>query len=338
MSILLTVIIFLVALIFIFNHLGVRVREKGMRPISAQEIENAGQKYTFTNDGRLVAYAVYGSEQLGGDVVINMHGSALEAGFETATYANICHALNVKGIAISLPGCGFSDQKPGRQVIEWASEDLAAVLKAEHVEQFHISGHSQGAPHAMAAALTYPDRVIGLGLNAPFLPPALNQELGFGSTIGTGQTPLSGSLKKYSMGWYFSVFCIVFGMLPPSVATGVLRKGFPKVKADTELVERFHASLKRGVVRGTCGSTWETAQDSCFDWGFDVRDLTHSNAFVWHADDDNTVPSIQGKWLAGLLGADHKHKAEGYGHLTYCSGQYQKPEKSIIAAMIKGVS
>lgn len=338
MSLLLTIIGLLVALIVIFNHIGVRVRKKGMRPISAQEIEDAGQKYALTNDGRLVAYAVYGSEQPEADVVINMHGSALEAGFEKATYANICHALNVKGIAISLPGCGFTDQKPGRKVIEWASEDLAAVLKAERVEQFHITGHSQGTPHAMAAALTYPDRVIGLGLNAPFLPPELNQELGFSRTIGSGRTPHSSSLKKYNMGWYFSVFRIVFGMLPPSVATGVLRKGFPKVEADKELVERFHASLKRGVVRGTSGSTWETAQDSCFDWGFDVRDLSHSNAFVWHADDDNTVPSIQGKWLAGLLGADHKHEEEGYGHLTYCSGQYQKPDKSIVAAMIKGVS
>lgn len=331
-------LLLLVALILIFNHIGVRIRKKGMRPVSGQEIEDSGQKHALTDDGRLVAYAVYGSEQLGAQVVVNMHGSALEAGFEKATYANICQALNVKGIAISLPGCGFTDQKPGRKVIEWASEDLAAVLKAEHVEQFHITGHSQGTPHAMAAAITYPDRVIGLGLNAPLLPTALNKELGFASTIGTGQTPHSSSLKKYIMGWYFSIFRIVFGMLPQSVATGVLRKGFPKVEADKELVGRFHASLKRGVVRGTSGSTWETAQDTCFDWGFDVRDLSHSNAFVWHADDDNTVPSIQGKWLASLLGADHKHEAEGYGHLTYCAGQYQEPDQSIVAAMINGAS
>lgn len=338
MSLLLTIIFLLFALILTFNHIGVRIREKGMRSISTQEIEEAGQKYALTDDGRLIAYAVYGSEQLGAQVVINMHGSALEAGFEKATYANICQELNVKGIAISLPGCGFTDQKPGRKVVEWASEDLAAVLKAENVEQFYITGHSQGTPHAMATALTYPDRVIGLGLNAPLLPTALNKELGFASTIGTGQTPHSSSLKKYSMGWYFSIFRIVFGMLPQSVATGVLRKGFPKVEADKELVERFHASLKRGVVRGTSGSTWETAQDTCFDWGFDVKELSHSNAFVWHADDDNTVPSIQGKWLASHLAADHKHEAEGYGHLTYCAGQYQKPENSIIAAMLKGVS
>jgi pimeloyl-ACP methyl ester carboxylesterase len=338
MDLLFTIIALLVATLLIFNHIGVRIREKGMRSVSDQEIEDAGQKHVLTDDGRLVAYAVYGSDQLEAPVVINMHGSALEAGFEKATYANICQALNVKGIAISLPGCGFTDQKPGRKVVEWANEDLAAVLKAEQVEQFHITGHSQGTPHAMAAALTYSDRVIGLALNAPLLPTALNKELGFASTLGTGQTPHSSSLKKYSMGWYFSVFRIVFGMLPSSVATGVLRKGFPKVEADKELVERFHASLKRGVVRGTSGSTWETAQDSCFDWGFDVRDLSHSNAFVWHADDDNTVPSIQGKWLAGLVGADHKHEAEGYGHLTYCAGQYQEPEKSIVAAMLSGAS
>ena len=106
------------------------------------------------------------------------------------------------------------------------------------------------------------------------------------------------------------------------------------MKADHELVERFETSISRSTVRGTCGATWESAQDTCFDWGFDVRDLHPVNAHVWHSDDDNAIPSDQGKWLTEYWQASYKHKSEGYGHMTYCAGQYQNPEKSLIAALL----
>jgi hypothetical protein len=110
--------------------------------------------------------------------------------------------------------------------------------------------------------------------------------------------------------------------------------GFPKVKADHELVNRFESSMQRTVVRGTCGTTWETAQDTCFDCGFDVRDVKNNNVVVWHADDDTAIPSEQGKWLVELYHANYRHAAEGYGHMTCCTCKYQIPENSIIAALL----
>jgi pimeloyl-ACP methyl ester carboxylesterase len=50
----------------------------------------------------------------------------------------------VRGIAISLPGYGYTDMKPGRKVLDWANEDLLAVLDQEGVDEFMITGHSQG--------------------------------------------------------------------------------------------------------------------------------------------------------------------------------------------------
>jgi hypothetical protein len=190
----------------------------------------------------------------------------------------------------------------------------------------------------MAAALYFSERCIGLGLNAPLLPTKLCEELGVGSTIGTGGTPGSEKLKQANMGWYFTIFRIVFGMLPPSLVASFIKKGFPKVKADHELVNRFEGAMRRAVVRGTSGLTWETAQDTCFEWGFDVRDLQHSNACVWHSDDDSAIPSAQGKWLAEHLVANYRHISEGYGYMTYCAGQYQEPEKSLVAALLRGAN
>jgi pimeloyl-ACP methyl ester carboxylesterase len=338
MDTLIIIICVLVMLGMLFNFLGVRIRNQGMRPIRLNELKEGGQRIAITKDGRQVAYCIYGSQDPTAPVVINMHGSGLEAGFERATYEQVCVALECRGIAISLPGCGFTDEKPGRQVKDWPAEDLDAVLNSEGVTKFHITGHSQGTPHAMAAALYFAARCIGLGLNAPLLPTKLCKELGTKSTIGTGRTPTSVQLKRTSMGWYFATFRLVFGVLPPSLAASAIKKGFPKVKADQELVNRFEEAMRRAVVRGTSGATWESAQDTCFEWGFNVRDVQNKNACVWHSDDDSAIPSEQGKWLAEHLAANYRHASEGYGHMTYCAGQYQEPHKSLVAALLRGAN
>jgi pimeloyl-ACP methyl ester carboxylesterase len=333
---LLVTVFFLATCLVLVNTIGLRIRNKGMRKIVSGELESAEQCLAITNDGRKVAYCRYGSQDPTKPVVINMHGSGLEATFERDTYEGICQSLDCRGLAISLPGCGFSDEKPGRKVIDWPIEDLAAVLVAESIDQFHITGHSQGTPHAMAAALYFPQRCIGLGLNAPLIPTSLCKELGFANTLGTGQTPTSQQLKTVFMGWYFSLMGMVFSCLPPSFLSQFIKKGFPKVKADVELVDRFESSMRRAVVRGTCGAIWETAQDTCFNWGFDVRDVKHRNVIVWHSDDDSAIPSQQGKWLADYFSAKYEHASEGYGHMTYCRGKYLQPKNSIVAALLEG--
>jgi pimeloyl-ACP methyl ester carboxylesterase len=336
MVILVGTLVFLISCMLWVNILGLRIRNKGMRQIIPSELESAEQCLAITNDGRHVAYCCYGNQDPTKSVVINIHGSGLEANFERATYALTCEYLDCRGIAISLPGCGFSDEKPGRLVKDWPAEDLAAVLEAENVDQFYITGYSQGTPHAMAAALHFSERCIGLGLNAPLMPETLREELGFARTLGTGQTPTSQQLKKVYMGWYFSLMGIVFSVLPPSFLSRFIKKGFPKVTADDELIKKFESSMRRAVVRGTSGATWETAQDTCFDWGFDVRDVQNSNVVVWHSDDDSAIPAEQGKWLAEYFAADYRHNSEGYGHMTYCRGQYLQPKNSLVAALIAG--
>ncbi len=325
----------LISLILIVNHIGVLIRRRGMLPLTPAALSLAQQKITTTKDARQVAYRLYGKLNNPDATVINVHGSGLEAGFEHSVYAAACEQLNLRGIAISLPGCGLSDEKPGRQVVDWPYEDLHAVLTAEDIDTFYITGHSQGSPHAMAAAWAFPDKVLGLGLNAPLLPSSLVDQLKLDKTNGNGKTPHSQALGKYWMGWYFSLFYLVFKLLPTPMISGVLRKPFPNVQADHDLIQRLHTSLKRSVVRGTSGSTWESAQDSCFEWGFDVRALQHANACVWHADDDNTISSKQGRWLAEHLKAQHLHETEGYGHLTYCRGIYRQAEHSMLAALLK---
>jgi len=158
---------------------GRRLRSCGQAPFDAVDLEAEGGQFAVTADGRFVEYFVYGTTDPEAGVVVNMHGSGLEARFEVALYQSICDELGVRGIAISLPGYGCTDMKPGRKVLDWANEDLLAVLDREDVEEFMITGHSLGTPHAMAAAYAHPGRCVGLGLNAPLLPTAVCHEEGF---------------------------------------------------------------------------------------------------------------------------------------------------------------
>ena len=55
-------------------------------------------------------------------------------------------------------------------------EDLQAALDAENVGTFLITDHSQGNPHAMAAAYRFGYRVTSIGLDAPLLPNELTEK------------------------------------------------------------------------------------------------------------------------------------------------------------------
>jgi len=45
----------------------------------------------------------------------------------------------LKGISLSYPGYGHSDDEPGRQIATWPGSDLAAVLEEQYMdeEEFH---------------------------------------------------------------------------------------------------------------------------------------------------------------------------------------------------------
>ena len=320
---------------------GARERRRGQLPVDRASLEADAGKTATTADGRTVEYFTYGSTDPGAVVVVNMHGSGLEGRFEKRLHAPICEALGVRGIAISMPACGNTDMKPGRTVIDWATEDLAAVLDAESVDTFMITGHSQGNPHAMAAAVAYPDRVIGIGFNAPLLPASTAAEAGLPPTVGQDTVPRTEQLRKPLMAWYFAIYHL--GVATPRLPLRAISKGKPNVQHDPELLTGFAESVSRSITRGTVGGAWESAWDVCFDWGLDPHDIQCRNVVVWHARDDTLCPPEQGEWLARMLAdkpgtrVQFRDDDEGFGHLTYTRGRYATPEGSLVKALLDGL-
>ena len=327
----------LTSIYLILLFMGLYLLKKGPLPFDEKALGKDGGKYVETGDSRKVEYFVFGNLEPESKVIICIHGSGPEAVSEIDFNEKCCIELGLKGIAISLPGYGYTDMKPGRQAIDWPKEDLAAVLKKEEVDKFMIMGHSQGTVHAMAAAYYYPERCEGFGLNAPLLPSKVSKEEGIVSAIGSDSLPNTATIQKFYMAWYFAVMHLMLVKMSPWLPLKAM-----KMASTTVTFKIMRDTLKRAVIRGSVGGTYETAHDVCYDWGFDPRNIKNGNICIWHASDDNLCPPEIGKWLSDYyqnkLGVKVNFRADnlGYGHFTYKQGEFLEPEQSMIKALLEG--
>ena len=72
----------------------------------------------------------------------------------------------IRLIAPERPGYGLSDYRPS-ETLAHIAEDLSAVADAYGLDRFAIIGVSGGAPFAVAAAASMPDRISLLALVCP---------------------------------------------------------------------------------------------------------------------------------------------------------------------------
>ena len=94
----------LLMLSLVFTIGGLIIKNKGQNDIDRKALLNEGGKLALDQNGRKIEYFTYGSKDTNALVIINIHGSGLDATFEKLVHQNSCNELNVKGISISLPG------------------------------------------------------------------------------------------------------------------------------------------------------------------------------------------------------------------------------------------
>jgi len=331
----------IVSLVLLFTIGGLIIKKQGQSDINEASIIRDNAKIAVDKNGRKIEYFLYGSDNLDAPVIINMHGSGLDGTFEKAVHKSACEAEGVRGISISLPGVGNTDMKKGRKVIDWPSEDLQAVLDAENVGAFMMTGHSQGNPHAMAAAYCFGDRVTGLGLNAPLLPNDVTAEIGIAGALGNENLKTTAQLDQPLNAYWFSGLYLYVDLFAPWAPTETLVSMGKYIYTDTMLVDMMRYTFGRSMIRGSAANTWESARDVCYDWGFDPREIETKNICVWHASDDTACPPEIGAWLAKYYtgkGAHVNFKNDniGFNHMTFCSSHYRKAENSMLKALLVG--
>ena len=108
----------------------------------------------YKSDGRVIEYYVYGDVD-SDRTLVQIHGSMSSA----KMFSEIPHmdaALKehkIRGIAVNLPGHGFTSPDPHRRMVAWPGTDLAPVLAAEKIPEdapILVEGSSFGSAHASA--------------------------------------------------------------------------------------------------------------------------------------------------------------------------------------------
>jgi pimeloyl-ACP methyl ester carboxylesterase len=324
---------------------GLVRRSQPLRPFDAAEQKQSGAdfggegRYITTSDGRIVEYLVYGSQRDDAKVIVQMHGSTTTGGWQCMMNASLCEALNLKGIAPSVPCHGYSDLHIGRKISDFPL-DLAIILEAEGVNEFMVEGASFGTAHAMAIAWHFgPSRCVAMGLMVPYLSDQICKEFKLESKADALPKP---DARTWYQAWNFLVADLMFSspFSPPARFMTLLSEG-KKVKQEKPwAIDSIVQDQKmRLVARGSQGQGWEQFSfDVTVLWGFDPRDINTKNIAVWYAEDDSAVPPSHGEWLAQYFGSkegvdiDIRAEDVGYGHFTYIPSfgpVYQTDEKTM---------
>jgi pimeloyl-ACP methyl ester carboxylesterase len=246
-------------------------------------------------DGRFIGFAEFGDPA--GRPVVFCHGfpaSRLDGRLGEAAATR----LGVRLIAPDRPGYGLSSFQPGRRMSDWP-RDVAELADRLALDRFAVMGISGGGPYALACAASFPDRVSAIGVVA-----------GLGRVDIAGNTSRMNSFARFSFALArgFPVLSQLFNraLAPmlrdsPRRTTRMLASQLPppdqKVMSDPEVFARYSASYREGFRQGGRGPALDMTLYAR-PWDFTIASI-RAPFYLWHGDQDTTVPVAMGKWLAG---------------------------------------
>lgn len=259
-------------------------------------------------DGRRLACAEYGDPN--GLPVLALHGTP-GSRLMFALADGAARLRGIRLIAPERPGYGLSDYRPSETLARIA-EDLSAVADTYGLDRFAIIGVSGGAPFAVAAAASMPDRISLLALVCPV------------GELANGQLRLSRfqrflfrrlARRPWATRLFFRRLRSMVFRSPDSAYRWLMaRLRVP----DRELLARpeVRASLQAAMSEGLRPGTEGAAQDLrlyCAPWGLKLADIDVP-AIVWQGSDDPVVPPAAAYALARALPNCRLDVIQGAGH------------------------
>ena len=232
------------------------------------------------DEDRHLAYTEYGCSD--GAPVVFLHGTPgshrLGALFET-----VAREQGIRLLAFERPGYGHSTPWPSRSLRD-AGTVVSAVLDDANVERAGLVAFSGGGPHALATAVTRPDRVTRVDIVSGAVPPDISegqpatQRLLAGLATRT-PTVLRGLFRGQA--WLAT-------RLDPSLVVSqyTAEGGAESVSDDTAAVVR--ADFVTAFARHRSGAVIDF-RNTASDWGIDL-DALEPDVYFWHGDNDTNVP------------------------------------------------
>lgn len=314
---------------FLLTVHGLFIWYKGQKPLDVEACRKDGGRLVSAADGRQVEYFAWGSTRGDATVAVLIHGQACTGkGFKDFFFPQeVMERLNIRAIAPSLPGHGYTDSIHHRRIASWPRDDLGPILQAEGVKQFMVQGWSYGTAHAMATAAYYDgDTCVALGLNCPYLPKAVCRELGLPTDADMVFTEAGADSL------FIAPICSLLHLLWGQVAkaTALVKDTQILNKEEPDIGRAMEVDVNRGAVRGVAGQVPEMLNQEINQVWQDPREINAACVAVWYATDDTQCPPSHGKWLAELFearaGVSTANRCEdsGHGHFSYVRRVYRE--------------
>jgi len=263
-------------------------------------------------DGRTLGYSEFGDPD--GYPVLNNHGGLL-CRFDIELAHDDATQIGVRIISPDRPGVGTSDNKPGRDTLDW-TDDVAELLTALGIDEFANVGWSMGGQYAIAVAHRFGPRVGATAVIAGC--PPLDDETTFGQLNAMDQklTHLSQNHPK-AAGTEFAAIAKLERHFPDRMAKLNSKKWAISdqdvAKANSEWMAATMVEALRqpaGMVEEYCA--WIRP------WRFALEDVTGS-VTIWQGTEDTLVPPPWGARLADEIPDATLHSVEGEGHMIAVS-------------------
>ena len=274
-------------------------------------ISNTSDRVLSLRDGRTLGYAEYGDPT--GKPVFFFHGLP-GSRMQRHPDDSIAIELGARIIAIDRPGYGLSDFQQGRKLLDWP-DDVAQLADSLKIDRFAAIGVSGGGPYLLACAYKMPERITSATVISGMGPiddpdaikgmlPSMRLGLGIAPRVPWGfvRLALDPVAKMVSRN------PLRAKKLVPSSATEADKKAF----ARPEIQEVDRQDLGEAYRNGAQGAFWEVVLLAS-PWGFRLEDI-HKKIFLWHGEEDTTVPQQMGRYVARTLSDCKSRFCPGEGH------------------------
>ena len=263
------------------------------------------------DDGRSLQVSEYGEPD--GRPVVFFHGtpgSRVCIPDKAAVIEN-----SVRFVTVDRPGYGGSDPNPGRTVLDWAA-DVEQLVDTLDIEQFAVAGLSGGGPHALACAVSMPDRVTNVA-------------------VISGVAPLDGTATMRGMNLYLRVGLLA-ARYTPFVLPIALRSMATQARENPESVigdvgSQYAPSDRRVMSRDEVRAMMADELEATYrqgvdghvadlraiarDWEFGLDDIPVP-VRIWHGGNDQNAPLSMAEHLAESIPDSHLTIFPDEGHLV----------------------
>jgi len=264
------------------------------------------------SDERALAYAEWGD--LSGTPVFLFHG--MPGSRLLCPDADATEAAGVRLITVDRPGYGRSDPRPGRSLLDTAS-DVGELMDQLDLPPTPIIGWSSGGPHALACARAIPDRVPAIGLAAS--PGPSSESRALWEALSPAVRTLVERLRVDPAGALIAIRARLqwFADDPDSIFSPPdphAELPDDRLLADPAVREPVLAWLREGARQGVTGWVEDWVAELS-PWDFRLGEVTHPT-WVWWGEQDDLTPRIDTDVLAAGIPTAQLITYPGEGHFA----------------------